>query len=57
MNFIQNKKIFIYYIMNHLSSRKQYPEGSKNKPKEEEEVKEGEKLVINLDVSGNPTFN
>lgn len=48
--------------MKHLSSRKLYPEGSKNKPKEEEEVKEeevkeGEKLVINLDVSGNPTFN
>tara|TARA_R110002020_G_scaffold363264_2_gene575538 strand:- start:1796 stop:1906 length:111 start_codon:yes stop_codon:yes gene_type:complete len=36
-----------------MSSRKQYPEGSKNKPKEEEEPK----LVINLDVSGNPTFN
>ena len=43
--------------MKHLSSRKLYPEGTKNKPKEEEEVKEGEKLVVNLDVSGNPTFN
>tara|TARA_R100000654_G_scaffold62090_1_gene89038 strand:- start:524 stop:637 length:114 start_codon:yes stop_codon:yes gene_type:complete len=37
-----------------MSSRKQYPEGSKNKPKEEEEEP---KLVVNLDVSGNPTFN
>lgn len=57
MNFIQNNIIFIYYIMKHLSSRRSHPEGSKNKPKEEKEVKEGEKLVINLDVSGNPTFN
>jgi len=57
MNFIQNNIIFIYYIMKHLSSRRSHPEGSKNKPKEEKEVKEEEKLVINLDVSGNPTFN
>lgn len=40
----------------HLSSRRLYPEGTKNKPKEEE-VKEGEKLVVNFDLSGNPTFN
>ena len=43
--------------MLHLSSRKQYPEGTKNKPKEEEVKEEEPKLVINLDVSGNPTFN
>jgi len=34
-------------MYNHLSSRKSYPEGTKNKPKAEP------KVVVNFDVSGN----
>ena len=38
--------------MKHLSSRKLYPEGTKNKPKADEADKEP-KLVVDFDASGN----